>query len=150
MEFLAFRNRQCSFPLMMSWRPSEQGSLTWQVLLPYAMWLGLLPPATYKDTLLSTQCNYRPSMTRKTIFTVLPGSVRDVQVHRLSSEYAQKLNQPPGWYLEVILALLFPICLMTPYREPDQNVVQARNRHLAKVKCVMVVRIVSHQTQQTS
>ena len=107
-EFSAFRNRQCTFPLMMSWRPSEQGSLTWQVLLPYAMWLGLLPPATYKDTLLSTQCNYRPSMTRKNIFTGLPGSVHNVQVDRLSSEYVQKLYQPPGWYLEVTLAFLPP------------------------------------------
>ena len=64
-----------------------------------------------------------------------------VQDDRLSSEYVQKLYQPPGWYLGGYSSLTSPVCLMTPYREPDQNIVQVRNRHLAKVKCVMEVGI---------
>ncbi|KAL0153598.1 hypothetical protein M9458_051078 [Cirrhinus mrigala] len=63
------------------------------------------------------------------VFVGYPGSVHDARVLRNSPVYTGSLYPPPG---KCILGdggypcLSAPICLITPYREPVQNPVQAR------------------------
>ncbi|KAL0152451.1 hypothetical protein M9458_052174, partial [Cirrhinus mrigala] len=63
------------------------------------------------------------------IFAGYPGSVHDARVLRNNPVYTGSLYPPPG---KCILGdggypcLSAPICLITPYREPVQNPVQAR------------------------
>ncbi|KAG9278155.1 putative nuclease HARBI1 [Astyanax mexicanus] len=75
------------------------------------------------------------------VFSGVPGSVHDARVLKLSSVYVQQLYPPPGWCIlgdGGYPCLSSPICLMTPFREPVQNPVQARyNRHLSKARSVV-------------
>lgn len=75
------------------------------------------------------------------LFSGLPGSVHDARVLRWSSIYTQQLYPPPGWYIlgdGGYPCLAAPIVLLTPYREPLQNPVQARyNRHHSRARCVV-------------
>ncbi|XP_034541158.1 putative nuclease HARBI1 [Notolabrus celidotus] len=75
------------------------------------------------------------------IFTGLPGSVHDARVLRWSSIYVEKLYPPRGWCIlgdGGYPCLAAPISLLTPYREPVQNPVQARyNRHHSKARYVV-------------
>ncbi|KAI2647515.1 hypothetical protein H4Q32_028995 [Labeo rohita] len=63
------------------------------------------------------------------IFVGYAGSVHNVRVLRNSPVYTGSLYPPPGkcvlWDGDY-LCLSAPICLITPYREPVQNPVQAR------------------------
>ncbi|KAI2661133.1 Protein ALP1-like [Labeo rohita] len=63
------------------------------------------------------------------VFVGYPGSVHDSRVLRNSPVYAGSLYPPPGKCIlrdGGYLCLSAPICLITPYREPVQNPVQAR------------------------
>ncbi|XP_061582069.1 putative nuclease HARBI1 [Cololabis saira] len=88
---------------------------------------------------LQVVCDHRGRFIN--IFTGLPGAVHDARVLRWSSLYYKRLYPPPGWILigdGGYPCLTAPIALMTPYREPVQNPVQARyNRHHSKARCVV-------------
>ncbi|GLD62742.1 putative nuclease HARBI1 [Lates japonicus] len=64
-----------------------------------------------------------------------PGCVHDARVLRCSLFYVHQLYPPPGWYLigdGGYPCLVEPICLMTPFREPVRNAVEASS--LRKVR----------------
>ncbi|XP_058605838.1 putative nuclease HARBI1 [Onychostoma macrolepis] len=75
------------------------------------------------------------------VFAGFPGAVHDARVLRWSTIYVQQLYPPPGWCIigdGGYPCLSVPICLMTPFREPVQNAVQARyNRKLSKARFVV-------------
>lgn len=63
------------------------------------------------------------------LFVGFPGSVHDARVLRNSPVYYQQLYPPEGWCIlgdGGYPCLAAPICLLTPYREPVANPVQAR------------------------
>ncbi|KAL1268774.1 hypothetical protein QQF64_034137 [Cirrhinus molitorella] len=63
------------------------------------------------------------------VFVGYPGSVHDSRVLRNSPVYSGSLYPPPGKFIlgdGGYPCLSAPICLITPYREPVQNPVQAR------------------------
>ncbi|KAK7136426.1 hypothetical protein R3I94_014919 [Phoxinus phoxinus] len=75
------------------------------------------------------------------IFVGYPGSVHDARVLKNSPVYTGRLFPPAG---KCILGdggypcLSAPICLMTPYREPVQNAVQARyNRKHSRARNIV-------------
>ncbi|XP_023821710.1 putative nuclease HARBI1 [Oryzias latipes] len=75
------------------------------------------------------------------IFVGYPGSVHDSRVLRNSPIYTNKTYPPEGYILlgdGGYPCIAQPITLLTPYREPLRNAVEARyNRHHAKARSVV-------------
>lgn len=75
------------------------------------------------------------------IFVGYPGSVHDARVLKNSPIYVQKLYPPEGFQIlgdGGYPCTSEPIALITPYREPVRNPVEARfNRHHAKARSVV-------------
>ncbi|KAE8278864.1 putative nuclease HARBI1 [Larimichthys crocea] len=75
------------------------------------------------------------------IFVGYPGSVHDARVLKNSPLYVQKLYPPEGFQIlgdGGYPCTSEPLALITPYREPVRNPVEARfNRHHAKARSVV-------------
>lgn len=75
------------------------------------------------------------------IFVGFPGSAHDARVLKHSPIYVQQKYPPPGYCIlgdGGYPCLRQPMALITPYRQPLQNQLQARfNGHLSRARCVV-------------
>lgn len=142
--------------IQMNWRKLVQGLPTLLTPQLSAMLLAALTGPTLQLSLLlrtgriistrsysltPTSSHQWPQRPLSICLCWVSGAVHDARVLRWSTIYVQHLYPPPGW---CIIGdggypwLSAPICLMTPFREPVQNIVQARyNRKLSKARCIV-------------
>nr|XP_057945563.1 uncharacterized protein LOC131139718 [Doryrhamphus excisus] len=100
---------------------------------------GYLNPKRFHSLQFQAICDHTAKFLD--VFIGFPGSARDTKVLKHSPIYAQRRYPPPGFCIVgdgVYPCLRQPIALMTPYRHPVRNHLQARfNGHLSKARCVV-------------
>ncbi len=93
----------------------------------------------YPSIILQAICD--PSKKILDIFVGFPGSVHDSRVLKNSPVYVSRSYPPLGFFLlgdSGYPRLKEPICLMTPFKEPLQGIVEARfNQHHARARSII-------------